>query len=249
MIVKILQWNVWRKESPSKISGVVADLDPDIFCAQEIMQNTNEKKDMAEEISGFLKNKYECFYQEAVTWDKRPEVTSQGNAIYSKFPITKKDHLFVSPFVHNPENATKEGRVYLEAEIDYGQGKLSVGTVHMGYSYAMKNTARRKKEADNLYAHIRNKQSKFILTGDFNSVPESYVVNKILEGGNIINAGPDYSQNTWPTKPFNYHGFEAKSMDWRVDYVFVTKDLKVLSSEIIDTDVSDHLPILLTIEV
>jgi endonuclease/exonuclease/phosphatase family metal-dependent hydrolase len=249
MIVKILQWNVWRKESPSKIARVVNELAPDIFCAQEIMQNTNEGVDMALEISGLLKSNYECFYKEAVTWDKRPEVTSQGNAIYSKLPITKKDHFFVSPFVHNPENATTEGRVYLEADIKCGGVNLTVGTVHMGYSFAMENTSRRKTEADNLYGYIKNKNARYILTGDFNSVPDSYVINKIMENKNLVNAGPEFSQNTWPTKPFNYHGFEAKSMDWRVDYVFTSKDIDILSSEIIDTEVSDHLPILTQIKV
>ena len=64
-----------------------------------------------------------------------------------------------------------------------------------------------------------------------------------------MNLGPDYHEKTWTTKPFSYNGFSENSLNWRLDFVFGTKDIKVISSEIIKTDLSDHLPILIKIEI
>ncbi len=91
--------------------------------------------------------------------------------------------------------------------------------------------------------------TNFIFTGDLNSIPNSFTVKSILTKTNLRNAGPDFDQKTWTTKPFNYHGFSENNLNWRIDYTFVSKDIKVVSSEIVDTDLSDHLPILTVIEV
>ena len=61
----------------------------------------------------------------------------------------------------------------------------------------------------------------------------------------LKNAGPDPSEKTWTTKPFSYKGFEASTLDWRLDYCFVTPDLQITSAEVVKTSYSDHLPILL----
>ena len=43
-------------------------------------------------------------------------------------------------------------------------------------------------------------------------------------------------------------GFEEKELRWRLDYVFASKNIKVLSSQIIPTEWSDHLPVLVECE-
>jgi endonuclease/exonuclease/phosphatase family metal-dependent hydrolase len=44
-------------------------------------------------------------------------------------------------------------------------------------------------------------------------------------------------------------GFEENELNRRLDYVFASKNFKVISSEIISTDFSDHLPILVELEI
>jgi endonuclease/exonuclease/phosphatase family metal-dependent hydrolase len=247
MKIKILQWNIWCKEDPVKISNEILKIDPDIACLQELKQNLNQGIDFEKTISEITKYKY--FYKEAATWDKRSDVTSQGNAILSKYPISASRFEFVRPFKHNPANATKEGRVYLETDINVGRDTLTVGTIHMPYAYKFRNTKVRRNEADKLCGILSKKSSKYVFTGDLNSTPNSYTVNSILTKTNLKNAGPDFDQNTWTTKPFNYHGFVENSLDWRIDYVFASNDVKVINSEIVKTELSDHLPILIEIEI
>ena len=126
MKFKILHWNIWYKEDPKKIADEIIRINPDVVCAQELMQNQKKGLDTSKIISE--KIKYYYFYKEAVTWDNRFDITSQGNAIFSKLPIFDTTFKFLSDFEHNPANATKEGRVYVESKIKLGARLLGVGT-------------------------------------------------------------------------------------------------------------------------
>ena len=247
MRLRILQWNVWIKEDPAKIANEILKINPDIVCAQELKQNLPENIDTAETISKIIK--YNYFYKEAATWDKRSDITSQGNAIFSRYPIIFSDSVFLKPFIHNPKDATHEGRVYFEISIKLESRQITFGTTHLSYSYKLKNTKSRKIEADLLSKVLSSKNDNFVFAGDLNAVPKSYVVTKILENKNLKNAGPEFDKKTWPTKPFDKHGFKEDKLNWRIDYVFASKDINVVSNQIIETKVSDHLPILIEVEI
>lgn len=248
MNIKILQWNIWYKENLKKNVEFIKKADPDIFCAQELRQIDGGNIDIPSEIHELLDHKYEYYYQVSATWDNRDDVTTQGNGIYSKFPILDRRHVYVTRFKHNPDSAMDEGRVYMEADLSIQNKTLTISTIHLSYSNGLVMNENRKKEADILVNTLKTKKNNFVFTADLNASPDSYVVKKILKEGNIKNAGPDFDQKTWPTKPFNYHGYEEPLFHWRPDYVFVTRDLNVVSSEIIKTDVSDHYPILTVID-
>lgn len=36
MQIKLLQWNIWYKEDPEKITKVITQINPDIACLQEL---------------------------------------------------------------------------------------------------------------------------------------------------------------------------------------------------------------------
>ena len=110
-------------------------------------------------------------------------------------------------------------------------------------------TDHRKKEIDNLVEILKTKEKDFVFAGDLNSIPKSYALQEIERIKTLKNPGPDFKENTWTTKPFDYHGFKEDKLNWRIDYVFLTTDLKVMDSQIMRTDISDHLPILLEIEI
>ena len=47
---------------------------------------------------------------------------------------------------------------------------------------------------------------------------------------------------------FDYKDFKETKLRWRLDYVFASKDIRVIRSKIIKTKFSDHLPILVEFE-
>jgi endonuclease/exonuclease/phosphatase (EEP) superfamily protein YafD len=116
----------------------------------------------------------------------------------------------------------------------------------MSYTHQFEITPRKTQETDTLVDIISSHKSSYIFTGDLNAVPGSYTINRIAKY--LKNAGPDITQATWTTKPFSYDNFEETELKWRLDYIFATDDIKVTSTEILNTNYSDHLPILAKFE-
>ena len=90
-------------------------------------------------------------------------------------------------------------------------------------------------------------RGNFVFPGDLNLGLDSSSLKYIDKY--VKNCGPAYDKPTWTTKPFSYNDFEEDEVRWHLEYVFATQDIVVLSSEIIQTNYSDHLPILVEIEV
>lgn len=249
MKLSVLQWNIWYKDDPVKIAKEIKKINPDIVYAQELIEYRNKgsiintAKILAKQLG------FNYYSHQAETWDNREDKESQGNAIYSKLPIKKSRFTYIQKPKHNPLDARHEGRVYVEIDVQVGDTILSLGTTHLSYSHKFKLNKLRKKEIDNLLAIIKKKKRNYIFAGDLNSTPQSYTIKKLESFENLKHAGPDYKENTWTTKPFNYHGFIENDLNWRLDYIFTTKDLNITKAKIIKTKLSDHLPIYLQIDI
>lgn len=245
MNLKILQWNVWFEENPDNIVKEIQRINPDVICAQEFIQYFPNNIDTAKYLAQKLN--YHYFFKEAVTWDNRPDKNTQGNAIFSKSPLINQKYIYVQDFQHNPPDSSHEDRLYMEAGINLNNKLLQFGTTHLSFTPYLEITDLRKKETDKLVEILSKKKNNFIFTGDLNAAPDSYVVEKISTY--LKNAGPDFNEKSWTTKPFNKRGFVENDLSWRLDYIFATEDIKINSAQIINTIYSDHLPILVIIEV
>jgi len=243
MTVKILQWNVWYKEDADNIRKLVQDLNPDIFCAQEITTNSeiNPKRDVPAEIA--KAGGYQYFYQTCIKRDS----LDMGNAIFSKFPITNKYTTYVQREDTENPGFERENRVYIESTLTINNTQLTVGTVHLSYIRQFQVNEQKKTEIDTLIHQITTRSQNYILTGDMNAEPDTYLTSQLEKY--LKNIAPPYDEPTWTTKPFSHDNFQASTLDWRLDHVFGTADIRVISAQIIKTDFSDHLPVLVTVEV
>jgi len=240
-----MQWNILRKEDPDKIIQLINKVNPDIITAQELIQNTEKKIDTAAYIARKLN--FDYFYHAADTWSPAKNgKTSQGNAIFSRFSITSTNFRYVTKPYHNPPDANFEGRIYIEVKCMINSKEFIFGTTHLSFSPKFIINNRRKVQVDKLICLVKNKKN-YCFTGDLNSAPDSYTINQLKK--HLVNAGPDLAQPTWTTRPFDYHGqFKEDKLRWRLDYVFCSPDVKVKSAKIIPTIISDHLPILVKLE-
>ncbi len=245
--MKILQWNIWYQEDPKNILDALKEIDAEVVCLQELTVNhPRHNIDVPKFIAEGLD--YSFFFKESQADNSKDIYSSFGNGIFSRFPMSEQKFIFVrDPRKADDELAdySKEGRVYVESVISEDSRKLTIGTVHMSYTDRFAETPEKKVETNKLLEIIKEKKDGYVITGDFNVTPDSYTVQEIQKY--LKNAGPDVSEMTWTTKPFSYKGFEAATLDWRLDYCFVSKDVKVKSAEVIQTPYSDHLPILLEV--
>jgi endonuclease/exonuclease/phosphatase family metal-dependent hydrolase len=247
MKISFLQWNIWYKEDPDNIITEIKKINPDVICAQEFIQHSGQKPplDTAKYIAEGLG--YNYFFYPAEKWTGRPEKETQGNAIFSKFPIVKTNHYYVRQPKTNPINATEEGRVIVEATIEKDGQEISFGTTHLSLSHHFVMNDNRKEEGQNLLDYLKTKKTAYVFSGDLNALPDSFIIKGLSEGMN--NLGPNFSEKTWTTKPFDYHGFKENDLAWRLDYSFATKDITPIRSEVIQTEFSDHLPLFSEFEI
>lgn len=240
--LNILQWNIWYLEDIKNIAQFLSENKADIICLQELTINFDKQDHIhtpnyiAEQLG------YHIYFQEISFADKEMKL---ANAVFSKYPITNTRTVWVNE-EQGSGNYDDENRAYVEATLDIKGEELTIGTVHMSYTHKFEPSERKLAETKKLFEAIEQNKKRFVLTGDLNAVPGSQVLTAIEQV--LTNCGPEYSENTWTTKPFSYGGFEANTLDWRLDYVFATNDMKISKAQVLSTEYSDHLPVLVEIE-
>lgn len=234
-MTRLLQWNIWNNEDIDNIIKELKRIDADIVCIQELaIKDDNDIKIRK------LKEVYPYFYYEKA--DTFLDGYSQCNTILSKYPLYDKNYTYVQKPTDNKNDYSKEGRVYVEAKVKINEKELTIGTTHLSYTDKFIETEEKDKEVTNLINCI--KKDNYILTGDFNTHKTSKYIKQLEE--TLIN---NDTSNTWTTKPFSYNGFTETELNWKLDYIFTSKDIKVKETKVVDTKYSDHLPILLTFEI
>ncbi|MEO8784892.1 MAG: endonuclease/exonuclease/phosphatase family protein [Candidatus Saccharimonadales bacterium] len=243
MTLSVLQWNVWIFEKKENLLKLIKDLSPDVVCMQELtigssfQDGVNVVEYLAKELG------YNQFHKAIPNLAPSEGVGDLANGIMTKLPIVSTDWKWIQQPQYGGSAYDDQYRLYVEATVSAGSKKLTFGTAHVSYTDRFIDTPQRRLEADSLLEIAASKNSNYMLTGDFNSLPDSYLVSSMQK--KLIHAGPDFDVKTWTTKPFSYNGFEETKLNWRLDYAFATKNIQVLSAEAIHTEYSDHLPILI----
>lgn len=240
MEITVLQWNVLFAEKGDNILSLITEIGADVVCLQELTQNSavNPNRNLPAEIAALG---YQSFYKAT---DIQPDLTI-GNGIFSKFPQSNCRTTYVSRSDPDNTDYPQYNRAYIEAVLDIEGDQLTVGTAHLSYTPNFKFFPGKVVESQRFVELIRTKESRYLLTGDFNATPDSSLISDLDKL--LVSSGPDYNEATWTTKPFDMHGFAADTLDWRLDYIFATSDIDVLSSEVVSTDYSDHLPVLVKV--
>lgn len=244
--LKVMTWNVWLVEKADNILSLIKEIEPDILCCQELTTDSfvNPSRNIPAEISKLAAMNYK--YQQILERSGE-QYYKIGNAIFSKLPIIDYKFSYIGQTSPDSPNYPYERRVYMEVKLKTDDKTLTVGTTHLSYSHAFKITRKRHEEFNGLIDSVKNHKERFVLPGDLNSLPNSRTIAELKKY--FAHAGPSYNEPTWTTKPFSYQGFEASTLDWRIDYIFATRDIKILSSKTVKTEFSDHLPILAEIEI
>jgi endonuclease/exonuclease/phosphatase family metal-dependent hydrolase len=236
----IIQWNVESRERLENISSFLNAHRADVICLQELTigHPWHDFRHAPRFISQELN--YQCSFVEIPNTSPEGAPVVLANAILTGGNIQESKSAFVSQSDQRI-GFEYQSRAYLEAQIELRDKLVTIGTTHLGYSDRFRISERRKGELQCLVNQISRHTERFVLAGDFNAEPESYVVAELTKG--LSSVGPDLKQPTWTTKPFSYRDFYADRLNWRLDYIFATRDVAVLRSEILDSPYSDHLPI------
>jgi len=145
-----------------------------------------------------------------------------GLVTYSKYPIKGEEHIYLSSF------REQRGMLHTVVKVDYR--KLNIINVHLG----LDNNEREIQIRELLDFIKKLGDEPYIVVGDFNqgsvSIDDNILkdVAKKLGKSNIL---------TFPT-----------GLD-RIDYIFVSSNIKVLDYDVLIKDMSDHYPVFAKIKI
>ena len=153
-----------------------------------------------------------------------------GNGILSRFPIISAETIMIPDPELRAYNGYYETRCLLKARIDVCGG-LNVCVTHFGL-----NPDEQENAARTVLKNIS--AEKCVLMGDFNVTPEAKELLPIYE--KMFDTAELFLEElmSWPS--------DMPTM--KIDYVFTSRDIKVLSADIPADVVSDHRPYVVEIE-
>ena len=153
-----------------------------------------------------------------------------GIALVSRYPITSAEVVFIPDPQVRKYDGYYETRVLLKATIDAGGG-LNVLVSHFGL-----NPDEHENAVQTVISNLPEKRC--VLMGDFNMEPDNPILDPIMR--RLYDTAQNFSSPKL--------SFPSDTPTVKIDYIFVSKDLKVQYADIPEIVSSDHRPHLATIE-
>jgi len=262
--MKLISSNVGIKiDNSQKVGEFLLSQNADIVLLQEVIRHFEDKvfemyqsKAQIEKIIG--KNlPYSFFGPQWITDAMKHNgamhrdfngLVEQGNEILSKFPIvTATNEHYYKHYSLELEWShfftDDHPRSILVVELNILGKKLQIINVHGLYSRDKQDSARTVAQSKYILNAAQRKKIPTIIAGDFNLFPDTKSIKMIskkyrnlITENNISSTRPDFNDGT--DKGNNV-----------VDYVFVDKNIKVNNFEVLNTNISDHLPLVLDFEI
>ena len=145
-----------------------------------------------------------------------------GNAILSEYPIISAETVPVPDPDPKTGDGYYESRCLLKAKLE---GGITVLVIHFGL-----NRDEQQNAVDTVLQHIE--KEKCILMGDFNVTPDNEVLKPIRE--RMKDAADYFNQPLL--------SFPSDKPEVKIDYIFVSPDIEVVSADIPGIVASDHRP-------
>lgn len=257
MKFKIVSLNTWHGgEIFEPLMNFLERENADILHLQEVYQNPEHKY--------FKKPSFNCFeyIQEKFVYpfsakskeffmDAEGEKIVIGNATFSRFEIVDQeviqfrghktfDYNFYS--TQKPVNFTEAPYNALLSNIKIGKEIITSINVHGVWGFDGYDNPRRLSMRDELKKYF-DPQTPVILSGDFNTELKTETMQGLSKG--LHNPFEGQLETTFNVIQKNHPGFEHSL----VDHFFVSRHFKVLEAYQPQVDISDHLPLVATLEI
>lgn len=236
--LKILSYNVHscigtdRRLDPARVAEVIAALEPDIIGLQELDVGRSRTGgiDQAHAIASFLQMEFH-FHAALNVAEER-----YGDAILTALPARMMKGAGL------PSHGEQRGALWVEIEV--GEHKLQVFNTHLGLLGADRMRQIGEILGDSWMGAPDCQGKPKILIGDFNAIPMTATYKAVARQ---MTDAPLRSG----TKP--KATFPSRFPLLRIDHVFVSDEITPVATQVVSTPLSrrasDHLPLLVTVEV
>jgi len=254
MAIKFICLNIW-------LGGLLFDealeflkqADADVVLLQEVFNSEEPSAERRfrtveelQKVLGYPHQDFALEFQQIFPFGNVP----RGNAILSKFPITEsQSHWLTGEYGEYEdilENFPKFQHVLQQVTIEANGTKLNVFNFQGVWDLdGERDSPDRLQMSQNILKAIEGKEN-VVLAGDTNANPNTHTIRNIeAKLTNIYKDELTTSFNLRRKDLEKYPGYATAV----VDMAFVSPNLKVLDHQCPDIDVSDHLPLIFTLEV
>lgn len=243
--------NLWNGGTLlENIRSFILDIKPEILCCQEVYNGTDTKlpkQYRSVSIIQALGNYAHVQFDPCFSENIQGTSIDQGNAIFSSLPLEKYDAVFFDePYTVRPENDPKyyehTPRNIQHAGLTIGGEKLHVFNTQGIWGKDGEDNDRRLAMAKTIQK-TTNGYEPLILTGDFN-VREYTRTIQLLEE-QFVNVFKGELTTTFNMRQKTNPALASAV----IDMIFTSSDLKVSAHCTLPEDVSDHIPLSITVEV
>lgn len=250
--MKIISLNTWGGKIFEPLIVFLKNhaSDTDIFCFQEILSGgsgktiRDETKSLYEDISNILVD-HSGYFSEYGEGGYYSESSKNLDFKYGIATFVKKEHKQsfvgrITLYDSDKRWTDYDGRFAAGASLAINVLNITVINVHGLWQEGGKKDTEARIEQSKRIINLASKiEGEKIICGDFNLKPETESM-KILEQSmiNLIKKfGITSTRSSLYTKPERF-----------ADYILVSSDIKINHFEVLQDEVSDHLPLLLKLK-
>jgi endonuclease/exonuclease/phosphatase family metal-dependent hydrolase len=254
MKLKILTLNIWQGGLLfDQVLNFIEQEHPDILCLQEVFDGKEKHLPMNYRTIEVLREKfpeYSASFTSAFLCNTEHGKIEQGNAVLSLLPIVSQHAVSLNheygEYDEYPADKdwSKDPKILQHCQVKVGEQLLNICNVHGVWDLHGGDTPSRLKMSEIIVEYVKDKEHLF-LTGDFNVKPDTQTIKSIEQY--LVNVLGDQRTTSFNLKHKNLVASPGYATAV-VDFVFVSKDLRVESAKSLDDDISDHLALLTEIE-
>jgi endonuclease/exonuclease/phosphatase family metal-dependent hydrolase len=252
MTIKFISLNLWWGGNlfPQILDFLSAE-DADIVVLQEVHDGHDPALKERLRSMDVLKQKLDYPYQkfaEALMLTLPEGTFPSGNAILSKFPITDNSITFLfdsilDEYLDIPEHWSVAPRILQGAALDTPAGEVNVFNIHGVWDLAGDDPSpQRRTMVERTLAAIKGKPN-VILAGDTNASQGNPLLRDI--DSQLTSVFGRELKSTFNMRRKDKPGYATAA----VDHMWVSPNIKVISKSCPDIDISDHLPLIATLEI
>lgn len=232
MNIKIMTYNIQHCNAHLRgvidydlIASAIAKENADIVGLNEVYGDGGGEISQAKILADTVGYSYFYFAKAIELRDGR----GYGNALLSRYPISRAQTIAVPDPVPHRYSGYYESRVLLKADIALPSGDdLTLGVIHFGL-----NPDEAESAVETVLKELPHEHA--LLLGDLNLTPDSCILDP-------IRTRMTDTKTTSPT-------FPSDAPRIKIDHIFVTPDIKIISRDTPPTIASDHLSHTANIEV
>lgn len=240
MKIKVLSWNIWCGTYLDEVIEFLREADADIIALQEAC--IDDRGNIAEIIAKELGYQFTHAVGMHLPVKFLPNYKSEdprgilfGNAILTKHQIIESKTI---------EITHEDKRLIAQANIKINDKVVNVFSIHLKHTHQAQSDLQ-DKQALNLVELASGGDT--IVMGDFNSLPDSDVIQSISRV--LRNTEGGVPTPTWSVYRKGCSVCLVDEVKYKLDYIFTSKELKSDSFKVHHSRGSDHLPVTAMIEI